>query len=127
MELDPQDPVAALVKVLEGWAAGQERQAVEHAEQMELLRVQAGLHAGAAAAGRGQGTLVAATARRPTFTSPKNSVDDDAQAFLEAFEVAAIACHWPRDRSGRCGLLPPLPPEGKHSRQGQPGPPSARG
>ena len=43
MEPDPQDPVAALVKVLEGWAAGQERQAAEHAEQLELLRVQAGL------------------------------------------------------------------------------------
>ena len=33
MEPDPQDPVAALVKVLEGWAAGQEGQAVEHAER----------------------------------------------------------------------------------------------
>ena len=43
MEPDPQDPVAALVKVLEGWAAGQEHQAAEHAEQMELLSVQAGL------------------------------------------------------------------------------------
>ena len=29
MEPDPKDPVAALVKVLEGWAAGQERQAAE--------------------------------------------------------------------------------------------------
>ena len=43
MEPDPQDPVAALVKVLEGWAAGLERQAAEHAEHLELLRMQAGL------------------------------------------------------------------------------------
>ena len=43
MEPDPQDPVAALVKMLVGWAAGQERQAAEHTEQMELLRAQAGL------------------------------------------------------------------------------------
>ena len=35
--------MATLDKVLEGWAARQERQATEHAEQMELLRVQAGL------------------------------------------------------------------------------------
>ena len=25
------------------------------------------------------------------------TADDDAQAFLEAFEVAAEACHWPRE------------------------------
>ena len=56
METDPQDPVAALVKILEGWAAGQERQAAEHAEQLELLRVQAGSpDSGFAAAGRGWG------------------------------------------------------------------------
>ena len=57
MEPDPQDPMAALVKVLEDWAAGQERQVAEHAEQMELLRVQARApDAGVAAAGRGRGT-----------------------------------------------------------------------
>ena len=62
MEPDPQDPVAALVKILEGWAAGQERQAAEHAEQLELLR----------GAGRSPDAGVAAAGREWGETQKKN-------------------------------------------------------
>ena len=97
MEPDPQDTVAALVKVLEGWVAGQERQAGEHAEQMELLMVQAGLQTQALlllAGGRGPGS---SSSQKLNIHLPKMSADDDAQAFLEAFEVAVEACHWLRE------------------------------
>ena len=87
MEPDPQ--------VLEGWAAGQERQAVEHAEQMELLRVQAGLQTQALLQLAGGGGPASGNSKKPNIHLPKISVHDDAQAFLEAFEVAAEACHWP--------------------------------
>ena len=70
METDPQDPVAALVKILEGWAAGQERQAAEHAEQLELLRVQAGLQTQALLQLAGGGGN--AKEKPPKIQSPKN-------------------------------------------------------
>ena len=97
MEPDPQDPMAALVKVLEGWAAWQERQAAEQAKQMELLRVQAGLQMQALmqlAGGRGPGS---SNVKKPNIHLPKMSADEDAQAFLVVFEVAAEACRWPRE------------------------------
>ena len=120
MEPDLQDPVAALVKVLEGWAAGQERQAVEHAEQMELLRVQAGLQTQALLqlAGGGSGN-----SKTPNIHLPKMSADDDAQAFLEAFEVAAEACRWPLEE-WVVRLLPLLSGEAQQAAHSLP--PSAR-
>ena len=123
MEPDPQDPVAALVKVLEGWAAGQERQAAEHTKQLELQRVQAGLQSQALLQLAGGGGN--SKEKTQKIHLPKMSADNDAQAFMEAFEVAAKACHWPREEwvvcllsllSGRHGVLVvvrtarPLPP-----------------
>ena len=121
MEPDPQDPVAALVKVLEGWAAGQERQAAEHAEQLELLRVQAGLQTQALLQLAGGGGN--AKEKNPKIHLPKMSADDDAQAFLEAFEVAAEACHWPREE-WVVHLLPLLLGEAQQAAHSLP--PSAR-
>ena len=43
MSKDPAEAVAAMAKILEGWAAMQEHQAAAQAEQLEALRVQAGL------------------------------------------------------------------------------------
>ena len=122
MEPDPQDPVVALVKVLEGWAVGQERQAAEHAEQMELLRVQAGLQTQALlqlAGGGGPGS----SSKKPNIHLPKMSADNDAQAFLEAFEVAAEACRWPREE-WVVRLLPLLSGEAQQAAHSLP--PSAR-
>ncbi|KAJ8362716.1 hypothetical protein SKAU_G00115470, partial [Synaphobranchus kaupii] len=74
----------------------QERQSAAHAEQMEALRAQANLQTQAllqlAAAGESRGRQSVAS---PEFHIPKMTADDDAQAFLEAFEVAAGACRWP--------------------------------
>ena len=97
MEPDPQDPVAALVKVLEGWAAGQERQTAEHAEQMELLRAQAGLQTQALLQLAGGGGPGSSKEKTSNIHLPKILADDDTQAFMEVFEVAAKACHWLRE------------------------------
>ena len=94
MEPDSQDPVAALVKVLEGWAAGQERRARRAdgaAEGATGLQTQALLQL---AGGGGPGS---SSSKKPNVHLPKMSADDDAQAFLEAFEVAAEACRWLRE------------------------------
>ena len=80
---------------MEGWAAGQEHHGAEHTEQMELLRVQPGLQMQALlqlAGGPGS-----SSSQKPNIHLPKMLVDHDAQAFLEAFEVAAEACRWPRE------------------------------
>ena len=79
MSKDPAEAVATMAKILEDWAAMQEHQAAAQAEQLEALRVQAGLLTQALVQLAGGGD----SASR--------------QAFLEAFEVAAEACHWPRE------------------------------
>ena len=123
MEPDPQDPVAVLVKVLEGWAAGQEHQAAEHAEQLELLRVQAGLQTQALLQLAGGGGPGKSKEKTLNIHLPKMSADDDAQAFMEAFEVAAEACHWPQEE-WVVRLLPLLSGEAQQAAHSIP--PSAR-
>ena len=84
-----------MAKILEGWAAMQEHQAAAQAEQLEALRVQAGLQTQALVQLAGGGDL--ASQQTLQIHLPKMTAEDDAQAFLEAFEVAAEACHWPRE------------------------------
>ena len=123
MELDPQIPVAALVKVLEDWAAGQERQAAKHSEQMELLRVQAGLQTQALLQLAGGGGPGSSNIKKPNIHLPKMTADDDGQAFLEVFEVAAEACRWPQEE-WMVRLLPLLSGEVQQAARSLP--PSAR-
>ena len=85
MSKDPAEAVAALAKILEGWAAMQEHQAA----------AQAGLQTQALVQLAGGGD--SASRQTPRIHLPKMTAEDDAQAFLEAFEVAAEACHWPRE------------------------------
>ena len=112
MSKDPAEAVAAMAKILEGWAAMQEHQAAAQAEQLEALRVQAGLQTQALVQLAGGGD----SASRQTLRIhlPKMTAEDDAQAFLEAFEVAAEACHWPREE-WVVRLLPLLSGEAQHA------------
>ena len=111
-----------MAKILEGWAALQEHQAAAQAEQLEALRVQAGLQTQALLQLAGGGD--SASRQTPRIHLPKMSAEDDAQAFLEAFEVAAEACHWPRDE-WVVRLLPLLSGEAQQAAHSLP--PSARG
>ena len=45
----------------------------------------------------GGGEATAARQNTPRIHLPKMAAEDDAQAFLEAFEVTAEACQWPRE------------------------------
>ena len=99
----------ALAKILEGWA-------VCRMEQLEGLRVQTGLQMQALVAGGGE----AAAARQNTACT---AVEDEAQAFLEAFEVAVEAGHWPREE-WVVHLLPLLSGEAQQAAYSLP--PSAR-
>ena len=96
MEPDPQDPVAAGQSAgrLGGWtgASGSRARRADGAAEGASRAPDAG----AAAAGRGGGPG-SGNSKTPNIHLPKMSADDDAQAFLEAFEVAAEACHWPRE------------------------------
>ena len=76
-----------MAKILEGWAAME--------EQLEALRVQAGLQTQALVQLAGGGD--SASRQTPRIHLPKMTAENDVQAFLEAFEVAAEACHWPRE------------------------------
>ncbi|XP_064175891.1 uncharacterized protein LOC135246326 [Anguilla rostrata] len=117
-------PLVALARMLEEMAQMQERQAAVHAEQMEALRAQASLQTQAlrqlAAAGE-------TSSRDPPSRSPlrihlpKMTADDDIQAFVETFEVAAEACQWPHDE---WHLLPLLTGEAQQAAHGLP--PGAR-
>ena len=60
----------------------------------------------------------------PQIHLPKMTTEDDAQAFLEAIEVAAEACHWPREE-WVVRLLPLLSGEAQQAAHSLP--PSARG
>ena len=122
MSKDPAEAVAALAKILEGWAAMQEHQAAAQAEQLEALRVQAGLQTQALVQLAGGGD--SASRQTPRIHLPKMTSEDDAQAFLEAFEVAAEACHWPREE-WVVRLLPLLSGEAQQAAHSLP--PSARG
>ncbi|XP_064205608.1 uncharacterized protein LOC135262523 [Anguilla rostrata] len=85
-------PVVALARMLEGMAAMQERQAAMHAEQLEALRAQTSLQTQAllqlAAAGE-TSSRERQTGPPVALHLPKMTPDDDAEAFLEGFEVAA--------------------------------------
>ncbi|XP_064189940.1 uncharacterized protein LOC135253968 [Anguilla rostrata] len=87
-------PVVALARMLEGMAAMQERQAVMHAEQLEALRAQTSLQTQAllqlAAAGE-TSSRERQTGPPVALHLPKMTPEDDAEAFLEGFEVAARA------------------------------------
>ncbi|XP_035285217.1 uncharacterized protein LOC118233567 [Anguilla anguilla] len=119
-------PLVALARMLEGMAQMQERQAAVHAEQMEALRAQASLQTQAlrqlAAAGE-------TSSRDPPSRSPlrihipKMTADDDIQAFVESFEVAAEACQWPHEE-WVVHLLPLLTGEAQQAAHGLP--PGAR-
>ena len=61
----------------------------------QLSGVQAGLQTQALVQLAGGGD--SATRHTMRIHLPKMTSEDDAQAFLEAFEVAAEACHWPRE------------------------------
>ena len=111
-----------MVKVLEGWAARQEHQAAAQAEQLEALRVQAGLQMQALVQLAGGGD--SATRQMLRIHLPKTTLEDDTQGFLEAFEVAAEACHWPREE-WVVRLLPLLSGEAQQAAHSLP--PSARG
>ena len=119
---DPAEAVAAMAKILEGWAAMQEHQAVAQAEQLEALRVQVGLQTQALMQLAGGGD--SATRQTLRIHLPKMMSEDDAQAFLEAFEVVAETCHWPREE-WVVHLLPLL--SGKAQQAVHSLPPSARG
>ena len=95
----------ALVKILEGWAAMQECQASARTEQLEALRVKAGLQMQALVQLAGGGEMTAARQNTPRIHLPKMAAEDDAQAFLEEFEVAVEACQWPREEWVVCLLL----------------------
>ncbi|XP_035280871.1 uncharacterized protein LOC118231294 isoform X1 [Anguilla anguilla] len=119
-------PLVALARMLEGMAQMQERQAAVHAEQMEALRAQASLQTQAlrqlAAAGE-------TSSRDPPSRSPlrihipKMTAEDDIQAFVESFEVAAEACQWPHEE-WVVHLLPLLTGEAQQAAHGLP--PGAR-
>ncbi|XP_035244367.1 uncharacterized protein LOC118211329 [Anguilla anguilla] len=116
-------PLVALARMLEGMAQMQERQAAVHAEQMEALRAQASLQTQAlrqlAAAGK-------TSSQDPPSRSPlrtKMITDDDIQAFVESFEVAAEACQWPHEE-WVVHLLPLLTGEAQQAAHGLP--PGAR-
>ena len=83
----------------------QECQASARTEQLEALRVQAGLQMQALVQLAGGGEATAARQNTPRIHLPKMTAEDDAQAFLEAFEVAAEACQWPTEEWG----VRPLP------------------
>ena len=100
----------------------QEHQAAAQAEQLEALRVQAGLQTQALVQLAGGGD--SASRQKPRIHLPKMTAEDDAQAFLEAFEVAAEACHWPREE-WVVRLLPLLSGEAQQAAHSLP--PSARG
>ena len=87
----------ARTKILEGWAAMQEHQASVRTEQLEVLRVQAGHQWQALVQLAGGGEATAARQNTPCIHLPKMTAEDDAQAILEAFEVAAEAFQWPRE------------------------------
>ncbi|XP_035259538.1 SCAN domain-containing protein 1-like [Anguilla anguilla] len=93
-------PVVALARMLEGMAAMQERQTALHAEQLEALRAQTSLQTQAllqlAAAGE-TSSRERQTGSPVALHIPKMTPDDDAEAFLEGFEVAARACRWPEE------------------------------
>ena len=89
--MNPAEAVAAMGKILEGWAAMQEHHASAQAEQLEALRVQAGLQTQALVQ-LARGGEAATRQKTPEIHLPKMTSEDDAQAFLEAFEVAAEAC-----------------------------------
>ncbi|XP_064189961.1 uncharacterized protein LOC135253984 [Anguilla rostrata] len=93
-------PVVALARMLEGMAAMQERQAAMHAEQLEALRAQTSLQTQAllqlAAAGE-TSSRERQTGPPVALHLPKMTQEDDAEAFLEGFEVAARASKWPEE------------------------------
>ena len=122
MSKDPAEAVAAMAKILEGWAAMQEHQTAAQAEQLEALQVQAGLQTQALVQLAGGGD--SASWQTPRIHLPKMTAEDNAQAFLEAFEVAAEACHWPREE-WVVRLLPLLSGEAQQAAHSLP--PSARG
>ena len=70
MLTNPTEVVTALAKILEGWAAMQESQASAQAEQLEALRVQAGLQTQALVqlAGGGEAALAAGPAEYATYS-----------------------------------------------------------
>ena len=100
----------------------QEHQAAAEAEQLEALRVKVGLQTQALLQLAGGGD--SATQQTPRIHLPKMTSEDDAQAFLEAFEVAAEACHWPGEE-WVVRLLPLLSGEAQQAAYSLP--PSARG
>ena len=68
-----------MAKILEGWAAMQEHQAAAHAEQLEALRVQAGIQTQVLVQLAGGGD--SATRQTSQIHLPKMTSEDDAQAF----------------------------------------------
>ena len=85
--MNPTEVVTALAKILEGWAAMQESQALAQAEQLEMLQVQAGLQMQALVQLAGGGEAAATRQNTPRIHIPNMTAEDDAQAFLEVFEV----------------------------------------
>ncbi|XP_035259046.1 uncharacterized protein LOC118230184 [Anguilla anguilla] len=119
-------PVVALARMLEGMAAMQERQAAMHAEQLEALRAQTSLQTQAllqlAAAGE-TSSRERQTGPPVALHLPKMTPEDDAEAFLEGFEVAAGASKWPEEE-WVVRLLPLL--TGEAQRAAHSLPPTAR-
>ncbi|XP_064175955.1 uncharacterized protein LOC135246428, partial [Anguilla rostrata] len=119
-------PVVALARMLEGMAAMQERQAAMHAEQLEALRAQTSLQTQAllqlAAAGE-TSSRERQTGPPVALHLPKMTPEDDAEAFLEGFEVAARASKWPEEE-WVVRLLPLL--TGEAQRAAHSLPPTAR-
>ena len=97
MSTNQTEGMTAVAKILESWAAMQESQASAWTEQLEVLRVQAGLQMQALVQLVGGGEATAARQNTPHIHLPKMAAEDDGQAFLEVFEVAAEACQWPRE------------------------------
>ena len=96
---DPKEAVAALAKILEGWAALQAQALVQLA---------------------GGGDL--ASRQTPRNHLPKMTAEDDTQAFLEAFEVAAVSL-----AQGGMGSAPVTPAVGGSPAPAHSLPLSARG
>ena len=70
MSKEPAEAVAAMAKILEGLAAMQEHQAAAQAEQLEALRVQAGLQTQALLQLTGGGD--SASRQTPRIPPPQN-------------------------------------------------------
>ena len=86
MSTNPTVVMTALAKIL---AAMQERQVSARTGQLEALRVQSGLQMQALVQLAGGGEAMAAQQNTSRIHLPKMAAEDDAHAFLEAFEVAA--------------------------------------